>query len=179
MEFCDDDRHYIRPTRPPVRPAAEAYNALLKQYGATADDVMTRWKSGQLSAGEAWGLLPCHPHPAGPTTAYISEVRYGIPINHSLWELYQAVVQESGGNTSGDYNYIRTDWASRNLSKYSERKNAEAEALRTLHQASLDENKRLQERETHRRTRWTQEDEDEERQVRILARAIRLARDMV
>lgn len=179
MEYCDDDREYIRPARPPVPSPSEAYDALRRQYEATVADVMTRWKSGQLSAGEAWGLLPCFPQPAGPTTAYISEVRYAFAGTHNLWELYQAVVQESGRSTLGDYNHIDPEWNRRVLSKYSERKNAEVDALQTLSQAKLAEDNRRRARENVRMTRWTQEDEDEERQVRILARAIRLARDMV
>jgi hypothetical protein len=178
MEYQDDDREYIRPARPAPSPK-DAYDALCSQYQTTVDDVMARWKSGQISAGEAWGRLPCHPQPSGPTTAYISEVRYAFAGSHNLWELYQAVVQESGRSTMGDYNIIDPDWNRRNLAQYSERKNAEVEALQTLGKAVRAEEDRRRARDAARtQRRWTAEDEEEERQVRILARAIRLARDM-
>jgi hypothetical protein len=179
MEYQDDDREYIRPARTPTLSPKEAYDALRAQYQTTTDDVMTRWKAGQISAGEAWGLLPCHPHPAGATTAYISEVRYAFAGKHDLWPLYQAVVQESGRSTMGDYNIIDPDWNRRVLGQYSERKNAEVQALQTLDNAVRAEDARQRAKDVARtQRRWTAEDEDEERQVRILARAIRLARDM-
>jgi len=178
MEYQDDDREYIRPAKKPAPSPREAYDALRTQYQTTVDDVMTRWKAGEISAGEAWGLLPCFPHPAGATTAYVSEVRYAFAGTHNLWELYQAVVRESGRSTVGDYNYIDQEWNNRTLSKYSPRKNAEVEALQTLEKAVRAEEDQRRARDAARRNRWTAEDEDEERQVRILARAIRLARDM-
>jgi hypothetical protein len=159
--------------------AREALTSLHAEYTARVDEIMTRWKAGTLSAPEAWGLLPGHPQPSGPTTAYVSEVRYAFAGPHNLWELYQAVVRASGRSTVGDYNHIDPDWNRRVLGPYSERKNAELQALQTLDTAVRAEETQRRAKETARRGRWTSEDEEEERQARILARAIRLARDMV
>jgi hypothetical protein len=170
MEYQDDDREYIRPPRP--QSMTEAYQALYAQRQATVTDILRRWEAKELTATEAWGLLPGHPQPAGATTAYISEVRY--PFAGEFWPLYQAVVQESGGDPSRDRNYIRPEYSQQHLSQYSARKNAEDEQLRTLRTRAEEEERQKRQRQQERR-RYV--DDEEERVARIVRAVLRDLRE--
>lgn len=151
-------------------PSAQ-YQSLHKKYETIFDDVMTQYKSGQISAVEAWGRIPGHPRVQYAWTA-VTGVSSPFQGNHDLHSLYMDVIRASGRNPDMGQYALDPEWSRVHLGQYSERKNTEADEYTRANTAAIQYEQDLKRREHERTRRGDVLDEQEERIARIVRRVL-------